>query len=103
MISMYYYLQVIRRMYILPIPGAKAAGMHGSHDAESNGDHDQPDPEDGKMDEGSAGSEVLSLTPSPIMVVVLLATLVGVFWVGVYPAPFLEAIDAASMAILPGG
>jgi NADH:ubiquinone oxidoreductase subunit 4 (subunit M) len=55
------------------------------------------------MDEGSAGSEILSFTPSPVMIFVLLATLVGVFWVGVYPAPFLEAIDAASMAILPGG
>ena len=103
LISMYYYLQVIRRMYILPVPGTEAAGMNGSHGAESNGDPDQPDSENGIMDEGSAGSEILSFTPSPVMIFVLLATLVGVFWVGVYPAPFLEAIDAASMAILPGG
>ncbi len=103
LISMYYYLQVIRRMYILPIPGTESSGMNGSHHAESNGDPDQPDAEDGIMDEGSAGSEILSFTPSPVMIVVLLATLVGVFWVGVYPAPFLEAIDAASMAILPSG
>ena len=103
MISMYYYLQVIRRMYILPIPGTESSGMNGSHHAESNGDPDQPDAEDGIMDERSAGSEILSFTPSPVMIVVLLATLVGVFWVGVYPAPFLEAIDAASMAILPSG
>ena len=121
LISMYYYLQVIRRMYILPAPGAMAVEMHGNHGAESDGDLDHQGPEDEGEGEGygQESDEHLGLTdsehedtgqtavpsfrPSAVMITVMLVTLIGVFWVGVYPAPFLEAIDAASLAIRPGG
>ena len=121
LISMYYYLQVIRRMYILPAPGMEVVETHGSYGAESDGDLDHQGPEDEGEGEGygqesdehlgltdseheAAGqTAVPSFRPSAVMITVMLVTLIGVFWVGVYPAPFLEAIDAASLAIRPGG
>ena len=44
----------------------------------------------------------LALKPSALMIGVALVMLVGVLWLGVYPAPLLDAIEAASKAILPG-
>jgi NADH-quinone oxidoreductase subunit N len=80
LISLYYYLQVIRQMYIRPVE---------------------------EVAEAVAGWEVYvptgpSVSTSPLILIVQSVTLVGVFWVGVYPAPFLAVIDAASHAILPG-
>jgi len=77
---LYYYLQVIRQMYIRPVE---------------------------EVAEAVAGREVYvptgpSVSTSPLILIVQSVTLVGVFWVGVYPAPFLAVIDAASHAILPG-
>jgi len=84
LISLYYYLQVIRQMYIHP---AQRVGEGADGDATSSG--------------GIAGT-ALSLTPSALMLTVLVVNLVGVFWVGVYPAPLLDVVNAASRAILPG-
>jgi NADH:ubiquinone oxidoreductase subunit 4 (subunit M) len=35
------------------------------------------------------------------MIAVLGAGLLAVFWIGVYPSPLLDTIEAASKAILP--
>ena len=80
LISLYYYLQVIRQMYIRPVE---------------------------EVEEAVAGGEVhvpegTAVATSPLILTVQAVTLVGVLWVGVYPAPFLTLINAASHAILPG-
>jgi len=80
LISLYYYLQVIRQMYIRPVE---------------------------EVAEAIAREEVYiptgpEVSTSPLILIVQSVSLVGVFWVGVYPAPFLSVIDAASHAILPG-
>ncbi|MED5568934.1 MAG: NADH-quinone oxidoreductase subunit N [Chloroflexota bacterium] len=80
LISLYYYLQVIRQMYIRPVE---------------------------EVAEAIAGGEVhvpegTDASTSPLILAVQAVTLMGVLWVGVYPGPFLMVIDAASHAILPG-
>ncbi|MFP6634546.1 MAG: NADH-quinone oxidoreductase subunit N [Dehalococcoidia bacterium] len=80
LISLYYYLQVIRQMYIRPVEEVAEAIAGGEV----------------HVPEGTDGST------SPLILAVQAVTLMGVFWVGVYPAPFLMVIDAASHAILPG-
>jgi len=80
LISLYYYLQVIRQMYIRPVEEVAEAIAGG----------EVPVPE---------GTDA---STSPLILTVQAVTLVGVFWVGIYPAPFLLVIDAASHAILPG-
>ena len=77
LISIYYYLQVIRQMYIEPPPEYAAAGVEGIN---------------------SGSSQLLS--PSLLMMGVLAVGLLAVVFVGVYPAPLLDLIDAASQAIL---
>ena len=88
LIALYYYLQVIRQMYIepSPVPGAAQEVTGGQHG------HD------------SGPAPVLDALPRPssALLVVLGLGLVAVLWLGVYPAPLLEAIEAASQAILPG-
>ena len=79
LISIYYYLQVIRQMYIEPVPEYATAGVQG-------------------ITTGS--SQVLS--PSPLMMGVIVVGLLAVVFVGVYPAPVLDLIEAASQAILTG-
>jgi NADH-quinone oxidoreductase subunit N len=84
LISLYYYLQVIRQMYIQPAPAA----FETSH----SGDHHQPDP-----------VEIVTLgRPSVLILTVLGLGLVAVLWLGVYPAPLLDFIEAASRSILQG-
>jgi len=49
-----------------------------------------------------AGRRVaLGRRPSVTVLMVLGAGLLAVFWLGVYPAPLLDTIDAASKALLP--
>jgi NADH-quinone oxidoreductase subunit N len=85
LISLYYYLQVIRQMYIQPAL-AVSETSHG-------GDHHQPDP-----------VEIVTLgRPSMLILTVLGLGLVAVLWLGVYPAPLLDFIEAASRSILHGG
>ncbi len=67
LISLYYYLMVIKQMYINPAP--------------------QPTP--------------LRL-PWP-MVALLSVLLLGVLFVGIYPGPIVEAVEAATRAIFPAG
>jgi NADH:ubiquinone oxidoreductase subunit 4 (subunit M) len=38
-----------------------------------------------------------------LILTVLVLGLLAVLWLGVYPAPLLEAIEASSRAILPAG
>ena len=102
LISLYYYLQVIRQMYIHLAPGllgAHGAGAdgeeqeeHAEHEEHGSLTHTPPPPLPPE----------LALSPSGLMVAVVLVSLIGVFVLGVYPAPLLEAIDAASKAIMLG-
>jgi NADH-quinone oxidoreductase subunit N len=83
LISLYYYLQVIRQMYIQPALAAN----------ESTADPHEP---------ATATVTVPSLgRPSVLILTVLILGLLAMLWLGVYPAPLLDAIDASSRAILP--
>ena len=84
LISLYYYLQVIRQMYI------SAAPLVSSADQESY------------AGTGPLTQQLPALKPSATMLAVLAVSLLGVVLVGIYPAPLLDAINAASQAILPG-
>ena len=92
LISLYYYLQVIRQMYIEPVvtysegPGEVVPDITDPAGAGSS----------------AAVQHDLALSPSVLMLAVLSVGLLGVIWVGVYPAPLLDLIEAASQAILPG-
>ena len=83
LISLYYYLQVIRQIYIHPTPEA------------GTGDLDA-------LPEGEVSAASLASAPSALILSVLAIGLAAVFWIGVYPAPLLDPIEAASRAILPG-
>jgi NADH-quinone oxidoreductase subunit N len=92
LISLYYYLQVIRQMYIESPEGEPAAG-HG---------HSEPETEPAPLAGGMLQTyPALGRPPSLTMIVVLGAGLLAVFWIGVYPSPLLDTIEAASKAILP--
>ncbi|PKB78630.1 MAG: hypothetical protein BZY88_17440 [SAR202 cluster bacterium Io17-Chloro-G9] len=89
LISLYYYLQVIRQMYIEPVPEyAVASGSGASGEAEGG--------------TAVAAGSVEVLSPSILMLGVLVVGLVAVVAIGVYPAPLVDLIEAASQAILPG-
>ena len=83
LISLYYYLQVIRQMYIQPAWSS------------ADGDPEQP-PEE------LVPAASLAKAPSIAMMSVLGVGLAALLWIGVYPSPLLEPIEAASRAILPG-
>ena len=85
LISLYYYLQVIRQMYIQPALAAAGTG------------HDR-----GHLPTAAEGTATLA-RPSALMLTVLGLGLVAVLWLGVYPAPLLDLIDAASRSIFPLG
>ena len=95
LISLYYYLQVLRQMYIErppnPAPAAEeheTAGDHG--DAHGHGHHEEP--------------PIAPLPrPSLLLTATMGAGLLVVTWLGVYPAPLLGLIEAASAAIVPLG
>ena len=119
LISLYYYLQVIRQMYIspaapaptpLPVAGGQDIDEEEEElDAQSSIDEapngvpeTEEHHEDGHHSPPPPMPPELALKPSALMIGVALVMLVGVFWLGVYPAPLLDAIEAASRAILPG-
>ncbi len=82
LISLYYYLVVIRHMYMQPAPEeARAAG--------------------GDADSGVEASAAVRLSPTPLILGVLAVLVLGTFFVGVYPFPIVEALDAATASILP--
>ena len=94
LISLYYYLQVIRQMYIHPAPEAEIS----SAEALPEGDTGSAD----VIPEGEVSAASLASAPSALMLAVLAIGLAAVFWIGVYPSPLLGPIEAASRAILPG-
>jgi NADH-quinone oxidoreductase subunit N len=84
LISLYYYLQVIRQMYIQPALAASPTAADDHH--------------------ATPAAAVPSLgRPSALILTVLVLGLLAVLWLGVYPAPLLEAIEASSRAIMPAG
>ena len=84
LISLYYYLMVVRQMYIEPAP---AWAMEEAEDDEV-----------AAYDESAARGK-----PSKLIVAVLAALTMGVIFVGIYPFPLLEAIKAATGALLASG
>ena len=96
LISLYYYLQVIRQMYIQPALAAADGG--GELDGgDGHGEHTHT-----PAHHGVAAYEPLA-RPSALLVVVIAVGLVAMVGFGVYPAPLLELVAGASAAILPGG
>ena len=95
LISLYYYLQVLRQMYI-----ERPAGL----DREDDGH--EPAADHGEIP-GHGAHEESPVEPMPRPSLLLTATMGGgllvVTWLGVYPAPLLGLIDAASAAIVPLG
>ena len=88
-------------MYIEPAEGDRAYG-HGFGYEEQ--EHDGEEHEGQAPRPGAALIETypaLGRPPSITIIAVLGACLLAVFWIGVYPSPLLETIDAASRAILP--
>ena len=82
LVSLYYYLQVIRQMYIQPAWAAP---------------EDNPE----KPPEEAVPATSLTAAPSVVLLSVLGVGVAALFWIGVYPSPLLEPIEAASRAILP--
>lgn len=80
--SLYYYLNVIRQMYIEPKPEVA--------------DEEQETTEDGQ-------EIILAQKPSPLLIGVLAAMVLGTIFVGVYPFPIVEAIEAATQALAIAG
>ena len=75
LISLYYYLQVLRQIYIEPAPpGENGLSMVDEHPA-------------------------LTRAPSLPLLTVLGAGAAAMIWLGVYPRPLIEAIEAASRAL----
>jgi NADH:ubiquinone oxidoreductase subunit 4 (subunit M) len=58
-----------------------------------------PEPVAGEASEGLTG---LAGRPPVLLLAVLAIGVVAMIWIGVYPAPLLDPIEAASRAILPG-
>ena len=76
LISLYYYLQILRQVYIEPVPAGDGGGdLLEEHPA-------------------------LAIRPSLPMLTVLGSGLAGIIWLGVYPKPLIDAIEAASRALM---
>jgi NADH-quinone oxidoreductase subunit N len=84
LISLYYYLQIVRQMYIEKSDG----GIMDPIAVEPGGN--------------AAELSASIAKPSRIIAGVLLVGLLVVVWLGVYPAPLLEIIDIASQALIIG-
>ena len=100
LISLYYYLQVLRVMYIGP---ARAAGDAApAHDDNGYADADGDAHDAQGHNEGTP--EIAPLQrPSLLLLATMGVGVVVVTWLGVYPAPLLGLIEAAGAAIVPGG
>ena len=116
LVSLYYYLQVIRQMYIQPAEGEPAYGHGFGYDhidgEQGDGGHGEEGEEEHAHDAapeparryGAALIETypaLGRRPSITILTVLGAGLLAVFWIGIYPAPLIDTIEAASRAIMP--
>ena len=108
LVSLYYYLQVIRQMYIQPALAAPATdtadgvGEHPPAEPESEPESESEHTHTPSHHEPSGDYEPLP-RPSALLLVVMVLGLVAVVGLGVYPAPLLELVEGASAAILPGG
>ena len=89
LISLYYYIQVIRQMYMNPLAEATAPSPGPGSDPES--------------DEMQVPADALAAAPSRLILAVLVVGVAAMFWIGVYPAPLLGPIEAASRAVGLGG
>lgn len=95
LISLYYYLQVLRQMYIQPAHAAGDGDAHDDHNPSTDdyhGGHDEPEPAAPPLQR-----------PSLLLTATMGVGLLVVTWLGVYPAPLLGLIEAASAAIVPLG
>ena len=90
LVSLYYYLQVLRQMYIEPARGAGDTGgdMDGGDDDHGHAEPPPPPP---------------LQRPSVLLTATMGVGVLVVTWLGVYPAPLLALIETASSAILPLG
>ena len=96
LISLYYYLQVIRQMYIQPALAAADSGGE-SEEGDGHSGHTQT-----PVHHRAAAYEPLA-RPSALLLAVIAVGLIAMVALGVYPAPLLELVEGASAAILPGG
>ena len=76
LISLYYYLNILRQVYIEPAPAGEGGGD--------------------LLEEYPA----LTRRPSLPMLTVLGSGVAAIIWLGVYPRPLIEAIEAASRALM---
>ncbi len=93
LVSLYYYLQVLRQMYIEP------ARRDPDADDESGVGH--PPAAHGHDQQGEAPPPLQR--PSILLTATMAVGVLVVTWLGVYPAPLLALIETASSAILPLG
>ncbi len=77
LIGLYYYLQILRHVYIEPTPAGDGGGN--------------------LLEEHPA----LAKRPSLTLLAVLASGMAGIIWLGVYPKPLIDAIEAASRAVMP--
>ncbi len=98
LVSLYYYLQVMRQMYIEPAPAS------GDPDNHQHGGDSAGDPHDGHEHQVDSDPPVAPLgRPSWLLTGTMGVGLLVVTWLGVYPAPLLALIESAGAAILPLG
>jgi len=76
LVSLYYYFQVLRQVYIEPVP----AGEEGGDFVEQN--------------------PALSRAPSIPMIAVLTTGSGAMIWLGVYPKPLIDMVESASRALI---
>ena len=95
LVSLYYYLQVMRQMYI-------ESPAHDDHDAAAHQAHDEHD----DIHQHAAHDEPPAPPmprPSWLLAGTMGLGLLVVTWLGVYPRPLLGLIEMASAAIVPLG
>ena len=88
LISLYYYLMIVRRMYIDPVPDW---AIEDNNSTENSLEWDEAD--------DMAGVSAPSLTPSRLTTGLLAVLVLGVIFVGVYPFPIMGAVKSAAAAI----
>ena len=96
LVSLYYYLQVMRQMYIEPAHVADNPGDHADTDETETEQHATHD------NHGEPEVPIVPLQrPSWLLSGTMGLGLLVVTWLGVYPAPLLALIESAGAAIVP--
>lgn len=88
LISLYYYLMIVKRMYIDPVPDW---AIEDNNSTENSLEWDES--------YDMAGVSAPSLTPSRLTTGLLAVLVLGVIFVGVYPFPIMGAVKSAAAAI----